>query len=52
MIGAIFGQYKVIKEIGSGGMGTVYQGTHLNLNKHVAIKVLHSHLVKQSALVD
>ncbi len=32
--------YRVIRLIGRGGMGAVYEGTQLRLNKRVAIKVL------------
>lgn len=33
-------KYKLIKEIGRGGMGSVFRGRHLQLDKEVAIKVL------------
>ncbi len=33
-------QYKVEEPIGSGGLGMVYRGTQLSLNRSVAIKVL------------
>jgi WD40 repeat protein/serine/threonine protein kinase/tetratricopeptide (TPR) repeat protein len=38
--GEIFGAYRIEREIGRGGMGLVYQATHLALNKRVALKVL------------
>ena len=36
--------YKIIKEIGSGGMGAVYLAEHEKLDKKVAIKSLHKNL--------
>lgn len=35
-----FGRYKVIKELGRGGMGTVYLGTDPKIDRTVAIKTL------------
>ncbi|MFV2057097.1 MAG: serine/threonine protein kinase [Thiohalomonadales bacterium] len=37
-------KYRVIKEIGSGGMGVVYKAKHISLGRYDAIKVLHSNL--------
>jgi serine/threonine protein kinase len=34
------GAYRVFRTIGEGGMGTVYEGLQLRLNKRVAIKVM------------
>lgn len=34
------------QELGSGGWGTVYKCTHVNLKKTLAIKILHSHLIR------
>ncbi len=34
-------QYEVLKLIGSGGMGEVYEGRHSNLKRPVALKVIH-----------
>ncbi len=36
----IAGKYKVIRIIGRGGMGSVYEAEHLGLGKHVAIKFI------------
>jgi serine/threonine-protein kinase len=36
--------FKLTRLIGQGGMGTVYEGTQLRLNKRVAIKLLSRHL--------
>ena len=33
--------YRIDTRTAAGGMGTVYAGTQLNLNRKVAIKVLH-----------
>lgn len=34
-------RYRLDRAIGSGAMGTVYEGVHLGLGKRVAVKVLH-----------
>lgn len=39
--GHMLGQYKVIAQMGSGGMATVYQAYHPRLDRTVAIKMLH-----------
>jgi response regulator RpfG family c-di-GMP phosphodiesterase len=38
--GLIFGNYRVLSRLGSGGMGVVFKGQHLYLPRTVAIKVL------------
>ncbi len=38
--GALLGQYKLVSQIGQGGMGTVWKALHLKLDKHVAVKLL------------
>lgn len=38
--GQLFGPYKIIQQIGSGGMATVYKAYHAAMDRYVALKVL------------
>jgi eukaryotic-like serine/threonine-protein kinase len=38
--GSLIGRYSVVRNIGRGGMGSVYEARHLDLGKRVAIKTL------------
>ena len=40
MIGSVVGNYKIIDKIGEGGMGSVFKGVDLMLEREVAIKML------------
>jgi CheY-like chemotaxis protein/tRNA A-37 threonylcarbamoyl transferase component Bud32 len=40
----MIGSYKLIKRLGSGGMGVVYLGEHIELKKRAAIKILRPEL--------
>lgn len=46
MIGQTIANYKILKELGTGGMGTVYLAENVSIGSRVAIKMLHPHLVK------
>jgi serine/threonine protein kinase len=46
------GRFRVLRPIGSGGMGEVYLGEQVSLGRKVAIKVLHHDLHKQHGMVE
>ena len=43
--GEMIGDYRLIKELGRGGMGTVYLAYDTRLGRQAALKLLPSHLV-------
>ncbi len=50
--GASFGHYRVVRQIGAGGMGAVYLGQHELIGRRAAIKVLLPELSAQRHSVD
>lgn len=49
LIGTVLAErYKILSLAGTGGMGSVYKGMHLLMDRVVAIKMLHAHLVSNS----
>ena len=50
--GSMVGEYRVVEEIGVGGMGVVYLGVHPVIDKKVAIKVLRPEVATDEDLVN
>jgi serine/threonine protein kinase len=46
-IGTTVGKVRIDKHLAKGGMAEVYLGTHLTLDRPVAVKVLHSHVEEE-----
>ena len=45
------GKYRIVRLLGQGGMGAVYQGENVRIGKPVAIKVMHASLAREAELV-
>jgi serine/threonine protein kinase len=52
MIGNLVGSYKITDKIGEGGMGAVFKGIDLMLEREVAIKMLRPELASQPQVVE
>jgi len=48
----LIGKYKVVREIGRGGMAAVYEAEHTQLGKKVAVKVLAAELSASSIVIE
>jgi eukaryotic-like serine/threonine-protein kinase len=47
----VAGQFEIVDRIGAGGMGAVYRALQPEMNRHVAIKILHPKYVSRKDLV-
>jgi serine/threonine protein kinase len=52
VIGTKVGQYRILEQIGSGGMGRIYRGEHALIGRNVAIKFLHPALCLDPEAVE
>lgn len=46
------GSYRIVKELGRGGMGTVYEAVHAVLPRRAALKVMHAELRRQPGMAS
>ena len=49
-IGENVGPYRIIEQLGQGGMATVYKAYHAALDRYVALKVLHPALLEPGGI--
>jgi len=52
MSGEMIGSYRLVRELGSGGMGTVYEAVDTMLERSVAIKMLRPEIASQPDLIE
>lgn len=52
MLGTVIGSYRITEKIGEGGMGEVFRGVDLELERDVAIKMLRPELARQQDVVE
>jgi class 3 adenylate cyclase len=51
-VGKKVSHYRVLRKLGGGGMGVVYEGEDSRLNRHVALKFVSEHLCKSKETVE
>ena len=52
LIGTRVGNYQITRQIGQGGMGSVYEAAHPNIGSRVAVKVLSKQCADNPSLVE
>src|SRR5438105_3920303 len=45
--GTLLGKFRIVRRLGSGGMGAVYEATHIGIGRAVALKVMSSALAAE-----
>src|SRR5688572_4461131 len=48
LVGQTIGRYRILEHLGEGGMAEVYKAYQPSLDRHVAIKVMHAFLARDS----
>ncbi|MBI5516390.1 MAG: serine/threonine protein kinase [Deltaproteobacteria bacterium] len=52
-VGTVLGdRYRIVRRVGEGGMGTVYEAEHMHINRRVAVKVLHPEYARKAEIVE
>ena len=46
--GRLFGPYRILEQLGAGGMGQVYKAQHLVMERIVALKIISPRLMKEA----
>ena len=45
-IGSVFGNFRLLRKLGEGGMGIVYEAEHHTIGRRAAVKVMHAEFAK------